>query len=163
MINNILTIGEAQGQCISIAGGNYRVIISGAQTQGAYAVIDMLVPPGEGPNPHSHTDINETFYVVEGEVEFKTEAGKYIAQKGAFINIPKGGEVHCFKNKSDKLAHLVCTVTPAGLDEFFQAVGKPVDAGVFLHPAPPTQEELAKLTALGEKYGQKFFPPDYLG
>ncbi|MEJ7663753.1 MAG: hypothetical protein WKG07_31590 [Hymenobacter sp.] len=32
-------------------GDTYRVIASGEQTGGAYAVIDMLVPPGGGPAP----------------------------------------------------------------------------------------------------------------
>ena len=46
MIDNIKTINEDQGQTVSVVGGNYRIIISGEQTRGAYAVIDMLVPPG---------------------------------------------------------------------------------------------------------------------
>lgn len=115
---NISTIEKEQGQSISVAGNSYRIIVSGHQTGGNYAVIDMLVPPGGGPSPHSHVDMQEMFYVVDGEVEFKTEKGKYITKKGSLINIPFGGGVHCFKNKSDKTAHLLCTVIPAGLDNF---------------------------------------------
>ncbi len=134
MIDNIITIDEKEGQNISVVGDTYRVILSGKQTAGAYAVIDMLVPPGGGPGPHSHTDIQESFYVVDGEIEFKTETGKYPAKKGAFVNIPKGGEVHCFKNNSDTVAHLLCTVIPSGLDEFFLEIGTPIPAGAFLPP-----------------------------
>jgi quercetin dioxygenase-like cupin family protein len=162
MPHTITTVSENEGQNLSIVGDTYRILISGQQTQNAYAVIDMLVPPGGGPGPHSHTDIQETFYVVDGEVEFKTEAGKYIAKKGAFVNIPKGGEVHCFKNNSSAAAHLLCTVIPAGLDEFFREIGKPVASGAFLPPPAPTPEVLAKLSALAEKFGQKLYPPDYL-
>jgi hypothetical protein len=32
-----------------------------------------------------------------------------------------------------------------------------------LLPAAPTAEALDKLKVLGEKYGQEFYPPDYLG
>lgn len=163
MIDNIKTIDENQGQTISVVGDNYRIIISGKQTQGAYAVIDMLVPPGGGPGPHAHAGFQELFYVVDGELEFKTEAGKYSATKGSFINIPKGGEVHCFKNTSNVTAHLLCTVIPAGLDEFFEEIGTPTTAGVFLPPPVLGAEELAKLQALAEKHGQKVYPPDYLG
>ena len=134
MTDHILTVNEDQGQNLSVVGDAYRILISGKQTEGAYAVIDMLVPPGGGPGPHAHADIQELFYVVDGEIEFKTEAGKYIAKKGAFVNVPKGGEVHCFKNTSNETAHMLCTVIPAGLDAFFEEIGTPVAAGTFLPP-----------------------------
>jgi len=163
MIDNIKAINEDQGQTLSVVGDNYRIIISGRQTRGAYAVIDMLVPPGGGPGPHSHAGFQELFYVVEGELDFKTEAGKYTAKKGSFINIPKGGEVHCFKNTSNAIAHLLCTVIPAGLDEFFQQIGTPTTPGAFLPPPVLNAEELARLRSAAEKHGQKVYPPDYLG
>jgi quercetin dioxygenase-like cupin family protein len=162
MISNISTVDETQGQHLSVVGDTYRIIIPGEKTDGNYAVIDMLVPPGGGPGPHSHTDIQEMFYVVDGELEFKTEAGKYTAKKGSFVNIPKGGEVHCFHNISDKVAHLLCTVVPAGLDQFFTEIGKPVDAGKFLPPPHWNKDELGHIMALAEKHGQKLYPPDYL-
>ncbi len=103
------------------------------------------------------------FYVVDGEVEFKMESAKHTATKGAFINIPLGGAVHCFKNTSNSVAHLLCTVVPAGLDKFFEEIGKPVEAGKFLPPPDLKPEDLQKLKTIAEKYGQQLFPPDYLG
>lgn len=162
-MKGILTIvTEEEGQFVSVVGDTYRIIISGKQTDGAYAVIDMLVPPGGGPGPHAHPDIQESFYVVEGEIEFKTEQGKHIAQKGTFVDIPKGGAVHGFKNISNETAHLLCTVTPAGLDDFFLEIGKPVAAGEFLPPPKMDDQQLAKLKDIAERYGQKLFSPDFL-
>ena len=163
MIDNIITVNENQGQSLSVVGDAYRIIISGKQTEGAYAVIDMLVPPGSGPGPHSHADISELFYVIDGEIEFKTEAGKYAAKKGSFVNIPKGGEVHCFKNTGNEVAHLLCTVMPAGLDAFFEEIGVPVKAGTFLPPPILNEDDLVCLKAIAEKHGQKLYPPDFLG
>jgi quercetin dioxygenase-like cupin family protein len=162
MDNTITVVGKEQGQSLSIAGGAYRILISGEQTNDNYAVIEMLVPPGAGPGPHAHKDIQEMFYVVEGEVEFKMEAGKQVAGKGSFINIPLGGAVHGFKNKTDTTVHLLCTVVPAGLDRFFQEIGTPVEPGTFKAPTPLTPEALDKLKAIGERYGQQFYPPDFL-
>ncbi|MEO6851247.1 MAG: cupin domain-containing protein [Mucilaginibacter sp.] len=155
--------GPTEGENLSIVGDTYRILVTGKETKGAFATIDMLVPPGGGPGPHAHADFEETFYVVDGEVEVKSEAGTYIAKTGTYVVIPKGGVVHCFKNKSDKVAHLLCTVIPSGLEEFFMEIGKPVASGEFLPPPPMDPESIKKLVAIAERYGQKVFPPDFLG
>ena len=156
--NPIITVNESEGQKLNIAGGNYRIIISGKQTDGDYAVIEMSVPPGAGPNPHSHTDFAETFYVLEGEVFFKSESGSYVAKKGSFINIPKGGIVHGFKNFSTEPAKLLCTVTPAGLDDLFEEMAEYLESA-----SSDTEDETKeKLNSLFQKYGQQIFPPDFL-
>ena len=158
----ITTVDNEQGQSLSVVGDTYRILISGEQTNGNYAVIDMLVPPNGGPGPHAHKDIQEMFYVVEGEIDFKMEEGNYKAKKGSFVNIPLGGAIHCFRNTTSNIAHLLCTVVPAGLDAFFQEIGKPVDTGTFLPPPTLSTEELDKLKSLAEKYGQQLYPPNYL-
>lgn len=155
-------MGPKEGKCLSIMGDTYRILISGKETDGAFSMIDMLIPPGGGPGPHAHTEFQESFFVVDGEIEVKSEAGTYVATKGSFVSIPKGGMIHCFKNKSDKLAHLLCTVVPSGLDEFFEEIGTPVPFGEFL-PVPEMTPDLIKfLTMHAEKHGQKIYPPDYL-
>lgn len=158
-----VTMGPKDGKTLSVMGGTYRLLVTGKETDGAFATIEMIIPPGGGPGPHAHPDFQETFYVVEGEVEVKSEAGTYIAQKGAYVVIPKGGIVHCFKNKSDKVANLLCTVVPSGLEEMFLEVGQPVALGEFLPPPAMDAEMIKKLTGIAEKYGQKVFPPNYLG
>ena len=149
-------------QNFSVMGGNYRILVSGKQTGGAFATIDMLIPPGGGPGPHSHADFHETFYVLDGEVEVKSEAGSYTARKGSYVVIPKGGIVHQFKNESGYMAQLLCTVVPSGLEEMFLAIGEPVAAGTFLSPPVMNEETQIKMKLLAEQYGQKLFPPDFL-
>ena len=163
MNNAISTVDNGQGQTLSVVGDTYRILISGEQTNHAYAIIDMLIPPGGGPGPHAHRDFQEMFYIVEGEIEFKKEGGSYTAKTGSFVNVPLGGAVHSFKNTSDKVAHMLCTVVPAGLDSFFQEIGKSVEVGKFLTPSVPTKEEIDKIKSIAEKYGQELYPPDFLG
>ena len=159
---NPITIGAEGGKILSIVGDTYRILAGGAETNGAFAVIDMLIPPGGGPGPHEHAQIEESFYVIDGEIEVKSEFGEYIATKGSFVNIPKGGVIHSFKNKTDKIAHLLCVVVPSGLDTFFEEIGQPVGYGEFLSPPPMDPESIKKLQAIAEKHGQKVYPPDYL-
>lgn len=150
-------------QSISVGGGTYTILVSGEQTGDTYAIIDMLVPPKAGPGPHAHSEIQESFYVLEGEVVFKTETQKQVATKGAVIEIPKGGAIHCFKNESNENARLLCIVKPAGLDRFFKEVGKPVRTNTFLPVSAPTPEVIKRMMEIGTQYGQEFFPADYLG
>ena len=70
---------------------------------------------------------------------------------------------HDFKNEADTTAHLLCLLTPAGMEDFFREVGKPVPAGTFLPPPTLGPEEQQRMQVLAEKHGQKVFPPDYLG
>jgi len=156
-------LGPQQGQTLAVMGSNYRILAGGQDTAGAYATIDMLVPPGGGPGPHAHANIEETFFVVEGEVEVKSEFGTYLAAAGSFIRIPKGGVVHGFKNKSTQPARLLCTVVPAGLEEFFQEIGQPVAVGQFLPPPVLDAVAIQRIQALAQEYGQQVFPPNYLG
>ena len=153
--------GSGEGQTVSVVGDTYRVLVSGKETGGAFAVIDMLIPPGGGPGPHAHPHFHESFYVIDGEIEVRSEAGSYTAGKGTFVLIPEGGVVHCFKNKSDRIAHIVCTVAPSGLEEFFIEIGQPVAVGAFL--PPPDEEAMKKILPIAERYGTKVYPPDYLG
>ena len=160
--NQVITTDPGAGDTFAIAGGAYRILLSGTHTNGSCAIIDMMVPPGGGPGPHAHKDIQESFYVLEGEVVVRSETQTYTARKGAFINIPFGGAVHNFKNESGEVAHLLCIVTPAGMDEMFRERGKPLAPGETPPPpTPPTSEVLAQMKVLGAKYGQEFFPPDY--
>ena len=160
--SQLTTVAAEEGKVLSIVGDTYRLVITGKQTGGAYAVIDMLIPYGGGPGPHAHAGFQESFFVLDGEIEIKTETKTYTAGKGAFVNIPRGGLVHAFKNKSKAVAHVICTVAPAGLEEFFEEIGKPVEPGTFLPPPKMDEEAQQRLKALAEKYGQKLFPPDYL-
>lgn len=157
----LVALSAQEGESLSVVGDTYRILITGEQTGGAFAVIDMLVPPGGGPGPHAHPDFQESFYVLAGEVEVKTEERTYVAQQGGFVSIPKGGMIHQFKNQSDATAHLLCLVVPAGLETLFQEIGQPVPFGNF-QPPDLSPENRQRLKDAAEKHGQKLYPPDYL-
>jgi hypothetical protein len=156
MRENITMRSNTEGEIIGVAGGNYRIIISGEETNGNYAVIEMLVPPGGGPLPQ------ELFFLIEGKLEFKTEAGKQIVNEGGFINIPFEGDIHCFKNTSDKLAKLLCTVIPAGLENVFIELGTSAEYGQFIPVAENTPEHVTLIQKVDEKYGLTIYAQDFL-
>jgi quercetin dioxygenase-like cupin family protein len=116
---------------VSIAGDTYTILVSGAETAGRYCLIDMHVPPGGGPPPHRH-DFEEMFTLLEGELEFTFRGKTSTVRAGSTVNIPANAP-HVFKNASGAAVRMLCMATPAGLEEFFLAVGDLVDS----RAAPP--------------------------
>lgn len=107
-----------------IVGDNYTVLISGADTNGRYALIDMSVPPGGGPPPHRH-DFEEMFHVLEGEFQVTFRGEESVIRAGETINVPARAP-HFFHNASDRTARVLCMVTPPGLEEYFALWGVPL-------------------------------------
>lgn len=157
-----ITVDATDGVTVSVVGDTYRILVGGEQTQGAFTVIDMLIPPGGGPGPHAHAHMEESFFVIDGEITVKSEYGTYQATKGAFVNIPKGGVVHHFKNNTDRDAHLLCIAIPAGLDAFFREIGQPVAPGQLLPPPSLDKAKMEELEIIAQQYGQQLYPPDFL-
>lgn len=157
---SISTIDANGGQRFFLSGGNYRILLSGKETNGEFAVIEMTVPPNAGPMPHAHPDLVETFYVLEGEVFFQSDAGSYLAKKGSMVKIDKGGLVHCFKNRTDVPAKLLCTVFPAGLDDLFLEAASYMEANA-TNPSISQEEKIAAMHAMAERYGNTLYPENY--
>ncbi len=158
MNSKLYTLNPTQGKVLSIAGGSYRIIVSGDETNGEFAVIEMTVPPKAGPVPHSHTEIDESFFVLEGKVNFFTEEGNFKAEKGAFVNIPKGGLIHNFKNESNEPAILLCTVMPSGAEKMFEEVSEYFEKNSNISP----EERKVYFETISKKYNTTLYPPDYL-
>lgn len=144
---------DRQARHISVVGDTYTVLVSGKDTQGRYCLIDMLVPDGSGPPPHRH-DFEEMFSLLEGELEFTFRGETQTVKAPATVNIPANAP-HQFKNASGATVHMLCMCTPAGQDEFFMAVGVPVDS----RDGPPpklSKEEQAAKGKLAEELAPKY-------
>jgi len=138
---------------VSVAGGTYTILVSGAQTAGRYCLVDMLVPAGGGPPPHRH-DFEEMFTLLEGELEFTFRGKSQTVRAGSTVNIPANAP-HAFKNMSGATARMLCMCTPAGQEEFFMAVGFPVASRTAPPPKPSPEQQAEKgklLAALLPKY-----------
>ena len=54
-----------QGTAFWMLGGLYEVKVSSAESDGALTLMEMTMPTGMGPPPHTHPG-GETVYVLEG-------------------------------------------------------------------------------------------------
>ena len=144
---------------LGIMGDTYTILLGGKDTAGKFCLIDMHVPPGGGPPPHRH-DFEETFVVLEGEIEATFRGVKSAARAGQTLHIPANAP-HQFHNASGQNARLLCICSPAGQEEFFEQVGVRVATRTTPPPKPEEKAEpelRAKAAALAPKYKTEFLP-----
>ena len=145
---------------IGLVGDTYTILLAGKDTAGRYCLIDMHIPTGGGPGPHRH-DFEESFTVLEGEIEATFRGATSVVRAGETVNIPANAP-HRFTNKSSQPARLLCICAPAGQEEFFLAVGVPVATRT---TAPPALDAagmaafLAKAEALAPRYRTELLKP----
>jgi quercetin dioxygenase-like cupin family protein len=138
---------------IGLVGDTYTITVTGEQTAGRFCVIDMHIPPGGGPPPHRH-DFEETFIVLEGEMEATFRGQKSLVRTGDMINIPANAP-HQFHNTSTEPVRMLCICSPAGQENFFLEVGVPVATRTTPPPKLNPKEQAAfidKVKALAPRY-----------
>jgi mannose-6-phosphate isomerase-like protein (cupin superfamily) len=79
-----------------------------------------LEPSFEGPDPHTHGDHVDSFYVLEGEADFRMENETLRLGAGSFVTAPTGVE-HTFWNAGPGRARLLNVHAPsAGFHDFLR-------------------------------------------
>jgi quercetin dioxygenase-like cupin family protein len=146
-------IDDKNSPHIGLVGDTYTVLLNGKDTSGRFCLIDMHIPPGGGPPPHRH-DFEESFTILEGEIEATFRGAKTVAHAGQTLHIPANAP-HQFHNKSDQPVRLLCICSPAGQEDFFAEVG--VRVATRTTPPPPLDEKAqaefrAKAEALAPRY-----------
>jgi quercetin dioxygenase-like cupin family protein len=126
---------------IGVVGDTYTITVTGDQTSGRFCVIDMHIPPGGGPSPHRH-DFEETFILLDGEVEATFRGKKSIVKAGDTINIPSNAP-HQFHNSSSSAVRLLCICSPAGQENFFMELGVKVATRTTAPPKLSPDEQVA--------------------
>jgi quercetin dioxygenase-like cupin family protein len=130
---------------LAVAGDTYTILLSGIDTAGRFTLIDMHVPPGGGPPPHRH-EFEETFILLDGELQATFRGEKRIVRAGETIHIPANAP-HQFHNASLKPVRMLCICSPAGQEEFFKEIGTPVAT----RTAPPPRVDAAQEAAFFKK------------
>jgi quercetin dioxygenase-like cupin family protein len=135
-------------------GDHYTFLATGEDTAGAYFVMEAFVPPGGGPPPHIHRREDETFYLIEGEIEFLLGDETVTAGPGDFVSVPRG-TVHRFRNAGTETARMILTFTPAGMERFFEETLDRAPSSS--QEAPDNVDEVAaRYVAAASRHGLEF-------
>lgn len=96
--------------------------------QNLSANYDMAIgesqPDIPGPPPHHHEKYHESFFIMEGEMDFIINGEQKKISQGETVDIPPG-TLHTFKNSGNKICKWVNIHSPKGFSEFFKEYGVP--------------------------------------
>ena len=107
-----------------IPGGvSLRTLITGTDTGGSFALLEICVPRGGEPPLHLHTREDEYVYVLEGNVTFCVGGERIACTAGACLLLPRGEE-HTFIVTSQQV-RLLIVLKPAGLEDFYRELSRP--------------------------------------
>ncbi|NUR09661.1 MAG: cupin domain-containing protein [Nocardioidaceae bacterium] len=98
-------------------------LATGAVTDGQFGLYRWeMSEKDQGPDPHFHRSITESFYVLSGAVRLHDGEGWVEAGPGDFLYVPQGG-IHGFKNESGEPASMLILFTPgAPREDYFERV-----------------------------------------
>ena len=136
---------NTNAQHLGVMADTYTILLSGTDTAGRFTLIDMHVPPGGGPPPHRH-DFEETFILLNGELQATFRGEKRTVRAGETIHIPANAP-HQFHNGSSKPVRMLCICSPAGQEEFFKELGTVVAT----RTTPPPRVDAAQQAAFLNK------------
>jgi len=110
-------------------GGRVTIKAASAETEGRFSQVEFDDVQGTSPPLHIHTNGDESFYVVSGEIDVLCADETFVATAGDYVFIPRG-QLHTYLVRSER-AKLLATYAPPGFEQFF------VDNGVAVVPGEP--------------------------
>lgn len=103
-----------------------RILVFGRDTGGRYSLLEWTVAagpslaPGERPGygPHRHKEIEETFLIRSGQLEFLLGDTVTTLNPGDFVRVPPGTR-HGYANLSGQPVEMLVSFHPGGFEALF--------------------------------------------
>ncbi|WP_170172743.1 cupin domain-containing protein [Hymenobacter rigui] len=115
---------DRTGQPFQFLEATFTVKVSGKDNGGACVIFDTVRPEKVGPPLHVHKQLDEWFYVLEGEFKFQAGEDTMRLRAGDSLFVPRE-MAHAFVKTSEGVARLIVMHQPAGtMEEYFRAVSK---------------------------------------
>jgi quercetin dioxygenase-like cupin family protein len=147
----------ARGDCFALVGDHYRVLATSAETGGLLFAIETTVSPGGGTPPHIHSREDESFFAIDGTLEFWSDGKRRLLQPGEFAFGPRG-VTHHFRNPGTRPVRLQVLAFPGDAERFFAEAAQPLPSDGQPIP-PPNAEALGRVVAIAAKHGITILPP----
>ncbi len=129
-----------EGDSVSLRGTQVTFKVTSGQAQGA-SCTEWVATPGFDTGLHVHERLEETWYVLDGELEFRVGEETFTAAPGACVFVPPGVH-HAFANRSQAPAKFLLMMSPPTHDRYFIEL-----AEILARTGPPDSEAIAALRA----------------
>jgi uncharacterized cupin superfamily protein len=109
-------IPPGDGDAITFPFGQPRIKVGRGDGLDQVGLIESELPPGGGFQlPHRHDDLDETFYVLDGAIDYLLDDTWIRAEAGTTVFVP-AGVVHAFRNSTDRTARQIVVGTPEAIE-----------------------------------------------
>ncbi len=142
----IYTLGKDQGPAVWFFNQLVLIKASAKQTANAFSLVEMLTPVGPGSPYHVHRAEDESFYILEGRIEFISGERRFTAGPGSNVFLPRDIP-HGFRVVGKSPARYLVFSAPAGFDEFVTEAGVPATSLTLPVPSAPDMDKLMPLAA----------------
>jgi quercetin dioxygenase-like cupin family protein len=123
---------------------------TGADTDGAFLLVEELARRGKVTPLHIHPDEAETFYLLEGELRFHVDGRELTLHAGGVASMP-AGVPHAYVVVSEVARSLILLTPGSGaMEAFFRDAGEPATERT-LPPAGPL--DIERIGAAAERTG----------
>src|SRR6516225_4144464 len=112
------------------------VCLSGADTGGAYCLLETSIAPGMGVPRHTHTREDEAYFVLIGELEVNVGDEVFILRPGDSLMAPRHIP-HQLRNSGDVENHYLLVFSPSGFEEFLRVTAVPAPDNAAAPTQPP--------------------------
>jgi len=127
-------------------------------TSGDFDMAVFDTPAGaQGPPPHSHNTYKETFFILEGEMEFFIDGVIRSYRAGESVDVAPG-ILHTFNNRSSEPCKWLNIHSPKGFFQFFDEIGVLGDDNeAMVKSVQP--EVIGKVIAMASDFDMTIPPP----
>lgn len=144
-------VSPDEGEVVLQGGVGVVGKVSGAETGGSYSVVEHPLEPGAlAAPPHTHADVDEVSFVIEGEIGVMIGGEEFTAGPGAYVVKPRGVP-HTFWNSGTERARILEIISPAGFEAYFGEL-----AGVLSSTPPGEPPDFGRIIEVAGRHGTTF-------
>ena len=115
-------VTAADGLAFEDGPDRARILAFGRDTGGRYSLMEWTIAPGPIPaagyGAHRHREIEETFLIRSGQLDFLLGEEIITLRPGDFVRVPPGVR-HGYANVSAAPVEMLVSFHPGGIEELF--------------------------------------------
>jgi len=109
-------------------------------------VLEMTLPVGSSAPLHVHDSLDDTWYILDGEMVVRCGDDTHVVGAGHWVSMPRGVP-HTFRVVGDHDARILLVHDNASFRDLIRDLGVPAEAHVVpAQPVFPTMDELVRVS-----------------